>query len=212
MIFLETNCENNTIEVFDKNTSILYDFVVIKTDKQQVYLNNSFTNPLVTDFLNPSLNTKVELYNEKGWLNIDAYYFKQYTLSFTVVDRNELHFTGIYNAFIGYDYILIDQEVYKIDKSKSSENVLFLATPLKKDVVNYTVGKGIKQSKIGYNICEETSKLVKNILSLTCKDCTTEYQKYHEILIKLQLLKSNCISDDDIKQIVDSFTYAVKQC
>ena len=212
MIIVKTNCENNKIEVFDKDTSILYDYIVVKADKENIYLNNTYTNPLVNDFLNSNLNTKIELANIKGWVNIDIYYFKAYTSNFTVVNNNELHFCGIYTSFIGYDYVLIDKEVYHIDKSKSNDCLLFLKTPLKKPLESKNLGKGIKQSKIGYNICQEISKIVKTIVSLKCEDCSKEYQKYYKDLIKLQLLNSSCITDEDIKSIVDSITYVSKQC
>jgi hypothetical protein len=216
VLIINSNCNTKKIEVFDKSTSILYDFAIIEKNNKQIVLNNSTTNPLLFDFLNPTLNTKVEFDAIDSWFYINYFLFKSYNgCGATITDKNKINNSAIYNSFIGFDYILIDNVYYEIDKSKSSDNQLFLKKPLPSNTVtNCNFGKGNKESQIGYSICESNKKILKEVLDSKCTDCAKEYEKHYKELIQIQLLKSDCISDEDVKSIVKSITdkYAFINC
>ena len=199
----EDNCETQQLDIWDNSTEFDYQKAIIKIDDIQFKKEiNQSTNPRLIDFLNPNLNTKLSVdVKDDGLVKVDYYLFKSVEAVIYEVGSNIVAAPNIYNSFIGFDYIYLD-DVYEIDKSKSSTQTLFLKQPVKATSSLYYKGK--KATDYVAYLCNTKKEVTKRVLKLSvCKNCGCEYSDLSKSLIQISLMgKSNNITLDNKKAIV----------
>lgn len=117
--------------------------VLLYVDKWKKTLKlDSTTNPTASMFLNPNLFTEWEI--KASEFSIDSFQADVIKVKYTflyaysgvsfVIGDNLVNKVGIYNDFLDTNFIYID-ELYEIDKQKSTPDQLFLKKPIKSGTI-----------------------------------------------------------------------------
>lgn len=173
MLLIKQNCKANSIEV-----QHLFDyFNLSKIVLNLKELNTSVTvdatsNPNIVDYVSPTTNTNVSIgISRDGVFKLEYLMFSQIGSVDVVLNDNIVTREGIYSEFTDVDYIFLDK-LYEIDKSKCTDDTLWLKAPVKvfdglapvykvykhDDYVTYTCGiektiKGLILNKTPCNNC-----------------------------------------------------------
>lgn len=112
--------------------------VILDFPNGAVTLSNS-TTPESYNFINPYLNVYLDLENWGSGVYEFDYQIRYLGLkNITLSNSNLIHATGIIHEFRDTNWIFIDR-LYEIDKTLSSDDVLFLKSPVKAFVDDYKI-------------------------------------------------------------------------
>lgn len=199
----EENINTKQLDIIDKSDEFNFQKAVITLNELGLSKEiNQSTNPRLIDFLNPNLNTKVSFdVSYDGLYTVDYYLFQAREAVLYVLGSNIISAPNIYDSFIGFDYIYLDK-VYEVDKTKSTDNTLYLKEPV---TANSTlVFKGKKATNYVPYLYNTKRELTKRVLNLKCKDCTKEEAVYNKSFLQIKLVKSDIdASYEEKKSLVD---------
>lgn len=210
----EENIDTKHLDIFDKSNEYNYQKLVITVNELGLSEEvNQSTNPRLIDFLNPNLNTKISFdVSYDGLYTVDYYLFQAREAVLYEIGSNIVAAPNIYNSFLGFDYIYLDK-IYEIDKTKSTDNTLFLKEPV---IDNSTlVFKGKKVTNYVPYLYNTKRELTKRVLILKYKDCIKDEIVFNKSFLQIELVKSDVdASYDEKKVLVDELLnrYGTGKC
>lgn len=199
--------------------SIVFDF--IKPFKKRLTLSAS-TIPTAQNFIDSALTT---LYNitsasvDKTEFNDGIYELNYWILKFPLIgsfnyliNTNLINGVNILNAFNDTNWIYLD-DFYEIDKTKSTQDQLFLKKPVKTLVTAYN--PAYKNQEYFAKICGLNNKIKEEISKITpCTNCGEGADSICDKLIMLISIQNNisCKNLEGAKTIFKYLNNIYEKC
>lgn len=184
------------LEIFYTGSDSNYQKLIVEPIKGKLLTFDNSTNPTIQDFL--SGLSKIEFdYSKAGIWNIELHFLDLFVRSQITVDKNKIFASAIYNDFLGFDEIQIDNEFYEIDKEFSAENYLFLKRPVKEGFYKIYKVRTIK-SYFSYLTPLKNEVVDKTINLSSC--CDLEKDRVLKLAQKIRLIES--LNDFSLKKKV----------
>jgi len=166
------------------------------------------TSPASHNFINPYLTVFLEVdkskFNGSGVYEFDYYIKYLGHRSFNITERNLFNSIGILDDFYNAEVIGLEGEYYEIDKTKSSDNQLFLKTPVNK--TSYQYYEIVLKDRQFIVLTEEwKKKFSEKITELSTCDTCQNIDELTKIALHLTSLKAaeRCNSVDEAKSIAN---------
>jgi len=204
MLLIKQNCKTNSIEI-----QHLFDyFNLSKIVLNLKELNTSVTvdatsNPNINDYVNPNTNTTVSIgVSRDGVFKLEYLMMASVGSVDVVLNDNIVTREGIYTEFTDVDYIFLDK-LYEIDKTKCTEDTLWLKSPIKVFNGLAPVYKVYKHDDYVSYTCGIEKTIKKMILDKTpCNNCSTD--NICAVLQYLTALKIDKCSSYETKKAIFS--------
>lgn len=188
-------------------------FIVFNDDKKSSIFLDETTNPKHLDFISETSFSSLELAKEESNKNI--YNYKYYILKpfplaqqNIAVGSNKVQGIDILQHIQNTKYLLIDDTIYEIDITMSSENELFLTQPVKECACNI-VKLAFKEEGFFISTWKIVEHLKKEIVKVTsCIDCDTNIDLLTKEIAYILAAKSaeDCKDLKGAKEIINYFS------
>lgn len=166
---------------------------------------NSSSNPKISDFLNLNKNSILNIPVKKdGVFDIEFLFLYSIGDAFWETGKNTISKVGIYNLFTSFDFLYLDGVKYEINKEKSTDDSLYLKSPIKSKIYTSDIYKCKVESDCFIFTCKIEKNIKKSILDNNiCKSCEPVSCKDIQVLMALKL-NADCISCNDKKLLFKS--------
>jgi len=182
----------------NKDSSVTRAIIKIKEPASRIVLGTS-SSPTLTQFLNAGSNIKLAVIQD-GVLIVE--YILLVPLTNVVYHDKDSSIVklNIFNETKNFFHIYTGDQLYEIDKVRSTQHELILTRPLSipgTEVFGAYYAKDCISAL--YGLSREIKELVLRNIDCNCKNCGTELEKVNKTYMYLEALKfANCEEQEDI--------------
>lgn len=175
-------------------SSLSYSFVI-----------DSYSNPKIQDFLNPNINSKLNIpITKDGVFNLEFLLMNNLGDCTWEKGKNLIKRDGLYNQVD--KFISIGNTIYEVDKTKSTTDTLFLKSPIGTDDCTLDTYSVIKYEDYFVFTSYLEDKMVDSILNYEpCDNCKPVDCRNLQLLLALKI-KSGCSNYKTLKSIWDKLS------